>query len=400
MLSADRLSLTSRPMTMFNRLLLLLCPVLLAAPSTSATMPDVVVRFRVFPPAGTPPDARVHVAGSLVALGGWNPAGFVLTRTSDSLWSGSVRIPEGTKFEFKVTLGKWATEAVYQAGVIPPNTKVTALRDTEIVLRPVQWGAPRTYAGGITGTVRYHRDLIGQGLRYPRDLVVWLPPSYADHTDRRYPVLYLQDGQNVFDPVTSFAGYDWRADEVADSLIRARAMEEIIMVGITNSHDRIREYSDTDAGHAYARLVVGIVKPFIDSLYRTKPEPANTAVMGSSMGGLISFLMTWWYPDVFSKAACISSVFDRRADRVLDMVRNDTSRRRQAMFYIDCGGSGDEGSLKPGIDEMAQLLRSKGYREGKDLLRHFEPNAAHNERSWAARLWRPMLFLFGTPASN
>ena len=371
---------------------ILLVPFLFASNACA----QVTVRFTVVPPSATPAEARVFVAGSLPVLGDWNPAGLELKQSADSLWRGAIRLPHGTSFEFKITRGTWGTQAVYQPGVVPSNFRLTAAQDTEIVIRPIQWGAGRPEAGGVTGTVRYHRGIAGEGLRYRRDLIVWLPPSYEKQPQRRFPVLYMHDGQNVFDPSTSFAGYDWRADEVADSLIRAGVIEEIIIVGITNSTDRIPEYSDTDLGKAYARFVVRNVKPFVDSTYRTKSDRENTAVMGSSMGGLISFLFTWWYPDVFSKAGCLSSVFDKRAGHVLDLVRDDNGPRRPIRIYMDCGGFGDEGSLRPGMDAMAEALRGKGYTEGTDVLRYFAPDAPHNEQAWAARLWRPMVFLFGS----
>ncbi|MCK7520815.1 MAG: alpha/beta hydrolase-fold protein [Ignavibacteriales bacterium] len=136
---------------------------------------------------------------------------------------------------------------------------------------------------------------------------MWLPPSYELNLEKRYPVLYMHDGQNVFDPATSSFGYDWRADEVADSLINAETINEIIIVGIYNTTDRGFEYSYSPLGYKYMDFVVSKLKPFIDSEYRTLPDAENTAVAGSSLGALITFMLSWNYPDVFSKAACFSS---------------------------------------------------------------------------------------------
>jgi predicted alpha/beta superfamily hydrolase len=184
---------------------------------------------------------------------------------------------------------------------------------------------------------------------------------------------------------------------VADSLIRAGKMQEIIVVGIYNTPDRIPEYSDTELGRSYARFIVNTVKPLIDSTYRTKPDRSNTAVMGSSMGGLMSFLLVWWYPDMFSKAGCLSSVFSFDQGRLLDQVEAEKGRSRDVRVYMDCGGHGDEATLKPGMDKMVALLKAKGYVEHRDFEWHCDPLAEHSERAWAARLWRPLLFLFGTP---
>jgi predicted alpha/beta superfamily hydrolase len=205
----------------------------------------------------------------------------------------------------------------------------------------------------------------------------------------------MHDGQNIIDPRTSFIGYDWHVDEVADSLIQVHAIEEIIIVGIYNSPDRIQEYSDTELGRAYARFVINKVKPLIDSTYRTESGRQHTAVMGSSMGGLISFLFVWWHPDVFSKAGCLSSVLDRRAATVPDLVRAEKIKSHDVKIYFDCGGEGGDESLKPGMENLITLLKEKGYTEGIDFMSFFDPAAVHNERAWAARVWRPLLFLFG-----
>jgi predicted alpha/beta superfamily hydrolase len=204
----------------------------------------------------------------------------------------------------------------------------------------------------------------------------------------------MHDGQNVFDPATSFAGHDWRADEVADSLIRAGSMQEIIIVAISNSPDRMQEYTESLLGRAYARFVVRQVKPMIDSLYRTLPGREHTAVMGSSLGGLISFLIAWWYPDAFADAACLSGTFSPRFSSALESVQSYAGAPKNLKIYIDCGGSGPEATLKEGIDRMFACLTAKGYREGKDLMRVFVPDAPHNEQAWAGRLWRPLLFFF------
>ncbi|HTP13026.1 MAG TPA: alpha/beta hydrolase-fold protein [Bacteroidota bacterium] len=357
----------------------------------------VCVRFTVVAPSSTPADAKVCIAGNTHLLGDWNPGVIRLEKKKDLVWSGQFEFESGAQLEYKITRGTWNSQALYERGVIPANSRLVVDRDTEIVIRPVMWSDGLTAsAGGITGTVRYHKSLEGEGLRYTRDLIVWLPPSYDKAKSKRYPVLYMHDGQNIIDPATSFIGFDWRIDEVADSLIREGKMQEIIVVGIYNSPDRMIEYSDTSTGRAYANFVVHVVKPFIDSAYRTLPDRNNTAVMGSSLGGLVSFLFAWWYPDVFSKAGCLSSVFTYNRGKILREVEEDTSGRRNLKIYVDCGGFGEEASLKSGMERMVSLLKEKGYKEGTDLESVFYPGAEHSERAWAARLWRPLLFLFGT----
>jgi predicted alpha/beta superfamily hydrolase len=351
-------------------------------------------------PATTPQDASVFIAGNMPALGEWNPGKVRLQKVNDSVWSYSGTAFVGDVLEFKITRGTWPTEAIYVDGAIPQNTIVRVLSDTVLVLKPVAWndlsGARKrqTSANGITGTVRYHRGLSGEGLKYDRDVIVWLPPSYERDTQRRYPVLYMHDGQNVFDPSTSFLGADWRADEVADSLIRTGAIEEIIIVAVNNSPDRMSEYSDAPTGRTYAKFVVERLKPLIDSTYRTKPSAENTAVMGSSLGGLVSLCFVWWYPEVFSKAGCLSStVIPGSREEILKEIRAYAGPRKKVRLYFDVGGM--ERGLLSGFKALSSTLKEKGYEEGKDLEFFLDEGAVHNEIAWSHRLWRPMTFLFG-----
>ena len=356
--------------------------------------------IQVVAPLSTPRDALVYVTGSAPEMGDWDPGKVPMNKEIDSLWTFSCVIPSGREVQFKITRGSWSTEALYFDGVIPQNTVLRVCSDTIMTMKPVTWNdlsAARkrmTPAGGIVGSVRFHRALRGDGLRHERDVIVWLPPSYQDSTKKRYPVLYMHDGQNVFDPTTSFLGSDWRADEVADSLIRARAIEEIIIVGINNTPDRMSEYSDTPAGRSYAKFVVERLKPLIDSIYRTKPSRENTAVMGSSLGGLVSLCFAWWYPETFSKAGCLStSLIPGSRDNILKEVLAYKGPKKSLKLYFDVGGK--EYGLLAGFKAIASALREKGYKEGEDLEFFLDEGAVHNEIAWSHRLWRPIEFLFG-----
>ncbi|MDZ7314131.1 MAG: alpha/beta hydrolase-fold protein [candidate division KSB1 bacterium] len=354
------------------------------------------VTFNVIIPVATPAESKVYIAGNNATLGNWDPGRVELQRKSDSLRSLTCQFSKGLFVEFKITRGSWNTQAIYNEGVIPGNFQFVVNADTAITIRPLTWSdLAFKSGGGITGTVKYHRGLKSEKLRHPRDVIVWLPPSYEQETQKRYPVLYMHDGQNIIDPSTSFIGYDWHVDEVADSLIRAQEIEEIIVVGIYNTPDRNAEYSDTELGRAYADFVIKQLKPMIDSTYRTKPDAQNTAVMGSSMGGLISFLFVWWHPEVFSKAGCLSSAFLVDDNKILKEVRAYTGPKKDIRVYLDVGSEGLDARLKPGYDEMVALLLEKGYVKGVDLEYFYDIGAEHNERAWARRLWRPVRFMFG-----
>lgn len=358
------------------------------------------VTVRVVPPASTPGEAKIFIAGNSPALGNWDPGLVPLTKESNRLWVFVTKAPVGSVLEFKITRGSWSSEALYVDGAIPQNTVISVSSDTVMTLTPLTWNdfsqsrLNRTRTGGITGTVSYHRHLKGEGLKFERDLVVWLPPSYRKDRLKRYPVLYMHDGQNAFNPKTSFIGYDWRADEVADSLIRTHAIEEIIIVGINNTPDRMSEYADTPLGRNYARFIVERVKPLIDSRYRTKPSRDNTAVMGSSMGGLISMMFVLWYPAVFSQAACLStSVGFGMAEKELEEQFSENQLSKNLRIYMDVGEL--ERPLVPGNEALAAFLQMSGFEPGKNFEFFIAPGALHNEQAWAHRLWRPLKFMFG-----
>lgn len=369
---------------------LFLCTILIV----TVTSGQVKLTVNVIPPPSTPPDAVLYITGNHPLAGEWEAGKVPMTKQGDSLWTIDLSLPQKFRFEFKITRGNWTAEAIYRQNEVPSNTAVTLNADTTVTLQPIFWSdSGFVLTGSVTGTVYYHRELKGEGLDYARDLIVWLPPSYATDTLKRYPVLYMHDGQNIFDPKTSFSRYDWRVDEVADSLIKTGLMEEIIVVGVYNSPDRRLEYNISEKGEAYHSFLIDVVKPMVDSVYRTLPGVEHTATMGSSMGGLVSFLLTWEHPEVFSRAGCLAPLF---TGKLIDDVRDYDGPEKNIRLYIDMGGKGVDVELLPGFEKMIPVLKEKGFKEGENLKVFSDSTADHNERAWAVRVWRPLLFLFGT----
>lgn len=255
----------------------------------------------------------------------------------------------------------------------------------------VKKSAGKFYRGRkrIVGEVRFHRKFHSDYLDNDRDIFVWLPPSYSSLNEKKYPVLYMHDGQNLINPDTSFAGIDWQVDETVTKLIKADRMKEIIVVGINNTKDRLEEYSDSEKGNNYINFMINELKPFIDSQYRTLTDSKNTAVMGSSMGGLISFLAAWKHPEVFSMAGCMSSSFYYDDDKIFDLVNNNKPPKGLKL-YIDHGEDG----LTRG-QKMFALLTIMGFVIGTNIDYFYAPGADHNEKAWAERLERSLLFFFG-----
>lgn len=201
----------------------------------------------------------------------------------------------------------------------------------------------------------------------------------------------MHDGQNLIDPGTSFAGKDWRVDETVVKLIKAKRMKEIIVVGIYNTKDRLEEYSLSAKGELYLKFIAEELKPFIDNNFRTRQQRECTAIMGSSMGGLISFVAGWKYFNVFSMAGSMSSSFYYDNEKVFDIVNPFGRPKKKVKFYID---HGEDGLIRG--QKMFCRLTELGYVIGKDINYYYAPNAEHNESAWAERLERPLLFFFGT----
>lgn len=241
----------------------------------------------------------------------------------------------------------------------------------------------------ISGNLRYHRAFRSELLQNERDIVIWLPPSYSANEDEHYPVLYMHDGQNLFDPATSYAGADWQVDECAERLIRENRMHEIIIVGINNSVERLSEYSDSRLGLAYRNFIIRELKPLIDSTYRTKPGRESTAVMGSSMGGLASLLIAWLNSEIFSMAGCLSSSFYYGNEKIFKHIAL-APEKKNIRIYLDSGEDG-----KRDAQRMFCLLTNKGFVIGEDIDYFYDRGAHHTESAWAKRLERPLLFFFG-----
>jgi predicted alpha/beta superfamily hydrolase len=252
------------------------------------------------------------------------------------------------------------------------------------------------------GRIRLHRRFPSRYLSSPRDIVVYLPLGYEE--GKRYSVLYLQDGQNLFDPATAFAGQDWRADVTADHLIRGGAIEPLILVGVYNTGvKRVSEYTPTKdsrrrkggKGDRYAKMMARELKPFIDQHYATRRAAACQGVGGSSLGGLVSLQTGLLYPAVFGRLAILSpSVWwDNRS--ILEMVRAYKFPSR-ARIWLD---SGTEEGDAPGqaIDDLRTLrdaLVEKGWREGVDLRTCEIGGAGHNEYAWGSRFGEVLRYLF------
>lgn len=253
------------------------------------------------------------------------------------------------------------------------------------------------------GRLRVHRKFPSKFLSTPRDLIVYVPPDYS-HAKERFPVLYMQDGQNLFDPATAFGGQDWRADVTADEMSFRKEIRPPIIVGVYNTgRHRVSEYSPTrDQGHRkggkasrYAEMLAREIKPFIDKEYRTLKAARHTAVGGSSLGALVSLVIGLEYPGLFGQMAILSPSiwWDHRA--ILRWVHAYSGRTRPRI-WLDSGTN--EGTSPQQLLEDLRILRAalieRGWQDGKDLSYHKIEGADHSERAWAARFGAVLGYLF------
>ncbi|PIS30124.1 MAG: histidine kinase [Candidatus Marinimicrobia bacterium CG08_land_8_20_14_0_20_45_22] len=345
--------------------------------------------------SGLSGSASVFITGNQKLLGNWNPAKVRLQLLGNHRFGKTFTFPSGTFVKYKFMKGGWGQEAADENGGAFQNFLIDVRRDTTLV-HPIRYwldGKDRPVSGQITGRVEYFRSVAGKGINL-RNIVVWLPPDYESDSTRRYAVLYMHDGQNIIDPRTSSFGVDWQADEIADSLIRSGKIAPFIFVGIYNTADRTAEYSPTRKGSAYSDFIIRTVKPMIDKKYRTLPDREHPTVAGSSMGGLISFMLVWEHPEVFSQAICMSPAFKIDQIDYVKNVQKYSGKKKPIRIYIDNGGVGLETRLQPGIDDMLTALSEKGYIQDRDYFWVKDLTAEHNESAWAKRLPNALIRVF------
>ena len=258
----------------------------------------------------------------------------------------------------------------------------------------------------LTGNIQRHRAFRSKIFKNRRDVLVYLPPGYRRFSGRRYPVLYLHDGQNVFDAATAFAFVEWGVDETAQQLIRRKLIEPLIIVAVANTgEDRIHEYAPTPARidppkrkrskgllRTYGHFLTQELKPFIDRRYRTKREAEFTGIGGSSLGGLATLTLGLWFPDYFTRLAVLSpSIWwdDCAIYKIVEAI--DEEAKPPLKIWLDTG------TQEPGWERARVLcdrLVEKGWRLHDDL--HFleVEGAGHSEAAWAARVDPALRFLF------
>ena len=372
--------------------------------------------IRVSVPEGT---GTLYITGNLPELGPWQPDRLAMTGEGRERVA-RLTAPRGTEFEYKFTLGTWDREALSSSGTVPPNYQLLIDGDVEAFHEIADFKKdPEEYfadpkGSGVKGRLVYWTDVSSAFLGPTRHVEIWLPPEYEDHPTARYPVLYMHDGQNLFDPRIANTGVDWGVDEAVVRLVEQGVIPPVIVVGVWSTADRGPEYSPWQRAPDYARFLVEELMPGVNAEFRTLTGPENTAVMGSSMGGLLSFYLVTQHPDVFGACGCVSTHFPLSEAMVSQyfpsvagktdpdttpyVIRDIEAGLRvpeEARYWFDYGTVGLDASYGPTHEAVRDWLLEQGLVEGENFVVRAYEGADHNEASWRARLADPLTFLFG-----
>jgi len=237
-----------------------------------------------------------------------------------------------------------------------------------------------------------------------RSLYVYLPEAALQNRRKKFPVIYCQDGQNIWDdPHCCFGHGGWYLNRIADELAADGKIEPVILVGIPHSDERYRDYTPrqgfTDCReHAYANFVCTVVKPYVEQNFPAKKRRQDVALLGSSLGGLVSLWLAHQLPEKFGKVACLSGAFQVRDRQRLVFADYLAGLPHQNLrIYLDSGTVGDGVML---TRKVVAQYRARGWRDGVDLMYLEAKGHEHNERCWRDRVWRALVFLFGSNTAN
>ena len=349
-------------------------------------------------PAGA---GDVYVTGSLPEMGPWDPAKLKMSGTGAKR-EATVNVALGTKVELKFTHGAWDKEAQEPDGSIPGNktVEVTGEQTVEYTVSGFREPGPVDPAGsGVKGTLTYWRDVPSTNLGNTRDVSVWLPPGYDKNGTTRYPVLYMHDGQNLFDPRMSFTHVDWGVDESIVRLVEAGKIPPTIVIGPFCTARRSEEYLPTVDGEKYAKFLIEELKPRVDKEFRTLPDRAHTATMGSSYGGIIALYLLTDHSDVFGSAACLSLGVSDKIRPWVGEVMTSNVMSKDVHLYVDYDAPAPAGSpiannLPEIRNSLDALMKQWSWPQGDRFVLKGYPEL-HTEASWRARLDGPMEFVLG-----
>jgi predicted alpha/beta superfamily hydrolase len=244
---------------------------------------------------------------------------------------------------------------------------------------------PALAAGGFK---LFRKNISYSSMNLNRDIYVYLPDGY-EKSATRYPVIYMHDGQNLFDPARGYLGQTWKAQSTLNELIARKLMSPVIVVAIDNISARMEEYIPEKQADAYLDFIIGTLKPLVDGQLKTKTDRTHTAIMGSSLGGLVSLYAGIKHPEIFGRVAALSPSIWWNQRSILGSYQQ--AAVLPLKVYLD---SGTEGGEEPqDVQQLTALLQQRGF-EQRSLYSFIQNGANHSEYFWAMRLPIALQFLF------
>ena len=342
-------------------------------------------------PEGTIEKPKFFLASN---LNNWNAndTQFEFKKDSDDFFTLTIPTPS-QKIEYKITQGNWETSEDSPNRIL----EVSNLPKT-VELKIKNWMQTIEKQHTATSNVK----ILSENFKIPqlkttRKIWIYFPPDYQN-SDKRYPVIYMQDGQNLFDDFTSFSG-EWNADETLNQIFLETGQSAIV-IGIDNGGEtRLTEYSPWNnekyktkgEGDLYLEFLTKTLKPYIDKTYRTQKQSSKTLIIGSSMGGLISLYASVKYPTVFGKAGIFSPAFWFVSKDLKTYLNKNQNNLKNSKFYFVAGKNEDE-TMAPEIETVNELLLKKSVPK-KNIVVKIDEDGTHSENYWKRELKQALIWL-------
>jgi predicted alpha/beta superfamily hydrolase len=370
--------------------------------SPAGAVDEVTLRFIVTVPPGTKVQS-LRVVGDHPKLGSWKvekALKLLPLPKKTTVFAAELVVKKGTQLKFKIVRDSWASVEKSIGGGEIGNRKWNVIEPADIELRVARWADK-----AAPSTAEAHIALLGQfgkkSLGVDRPVWVHRPSTYKKK--RSYPVLYMLDGQNIFDKATAAFGEEWAADETHDRLLKEGKIEPFIIVAIGNSPLRMYEYTpDRDpkhqAGGGLHKLEMMIrqeIEPVLRKKYSVKSGAKHRGILGSSLGGLAAFHLSLRHPDRYGLVGVFSPSLWWNSQKTLKLVKGMKKITRARRLWIDMGtGEGDGASPVRQVRDLASLLKGKGYKK-TELKVFIDEGAKHTEPAWRNRLPKAFIYLFG-----
>ena len=356
------------------------------------------INFRITKlPQNTEENAKLYLASN---LNGWKADDSQFEFKKDNNGFYSLTIPnQAQKIEYKITKGSWDFSETDENGNGISNRILESPEKIQTVeLEIKNWSSPKEKIHTTTSNVKILSENFNiPQLKTTRKIWIYLPPDY-ETSKKKYPVIYMHDGQNLFDEFSSFSG-EWSVDETLNELYKETGTSAIV-IGIDNGGDkRLAEYSPWNnekyktigEGDLYVEFLAKTLKPFIDKTYRTEKQASKTLIIGSSMGGLISLYASAKHPTVFGKAGIFSPAFwfvSKDLNKYLNLNKNNI---KNSKFYFVAGKNEDE-TMAPEIENIEKLLLKKSVPE-KNIVVKIDEDGTHTESYWKRELKASLIWL-------